>query len=171
MRPYCPPEPPSPRWNFTSAPILSGPVSEPFNEPCFRLGDIRDWVDVGTLIAWLDEEIANLCANPATLRPGFAWNGSRIFQINTVFACLRLRNGGPRQCRNLPELRNADGISPTFRGKLSDARHIGIVPKTTPRPYLDPPRQPFSPGIQQQFSLLLGPYSVGPFFAIKKLRH
>lgn len=71
MRPYCPPEPPSPRWNFTSAPILSGPVSEPFNEPCFRLGDIRDWVDVGTLIAWLDEEIANLCANPATLRPGF----------------------------------------------------------------------------------------------------
>jgi hypothetical protein len=163
MRPYCAPEPPSTRWNFTSAQILPEPVSGRSNEPCFRLGDIRDWVDVGSLIAWLDEEVAFLSANPATRAP--------FFQIDTVLACLRLRNGGPRQCRNLPELRDADGISPAFWRKLPDARRIGSVPTTTPRPHCDPSRQPLSPGIRQEFLLLVALYSIGPFFAIKKSRH
>jgi hypothetical protein len=36
---------------------------------CFRLGDIRAWVDAGTLIGWLEEEVADLFSNPTTLEP------------------------------------------------------------------------------------------------------
>jgi hypothetical protein len=120
MRPAYIPEPVSKRWEYTPSPAPASPCLASPDQPCFRPGNIRDWVDIGTLISWLDEEIAHLAldqaaSNPSLSEPGIDPAKPMLGLLAYAYATETLDSAEiSRNCESLTAFRLlSDGRVPT----------------------------------------------------------